>query len=511
MAWELYGQGKSGVAVNVIYDAWTPARAYQHYHGGVRILTETASARLASPIVVPFDSLGGRRGLDVKTSSWNFPEPWPGGEWHLADIVDYMESGAVALLKQAALYRERWLRGFYTIGRRAVNGWKGWPKAFLIPAEGQDRAGLAEILRILTTGDVEVHEALSGFAVDGQRFPAGTYVIPLNQPYSSFAKTLLEVQHYPALELYPGGPLKQPYDVTAQTLPLLMGVEVIPAVEIPATQLSDPIRAPEYTKTVSGLSGDPTPRVAIYDPWWPSIDAGWTRWIFDEYDVAYERLRDADVRAGNLRERYDAIILPDGSPRRMIEGYERGTMPPEYTGGLGAEGVGGLERFVQEGGLLIAFNRASLLPIEEFGLPVEDVLGELDRDQFYVPGSILRLELETEHWLAAGMPARSIAWFEEGLAFEPDAAEAGTVEIVGRYGEDETLLSGWITGADYIAGHGAIAVVQHGRGEIVLFGFRPQYRGQTIATYPLLFNALKRAVEGADTGGGRGDSGRGGR
>jgi len=223
--------------------------------------------------------------------------------------------------------------------------------------------------------------------------------------------------------------------------------------------------------------------------------------MLDEYDIDYEQLRDADARAGRLRERFDAIILPDASPSRMIEGHAEGTMPREYAGGLGEAGVRGLEQFVREGGTLIAFNRASLLPIKEFGLPVREVLSDLDRSQFYIPGSILRLELEPGHWLAEGVPTRSIAWFEEGLAFEAETSESGAVEIVGRYGGDETLLSGWITGEEHIAGRGALAVVHRGQGRIVLFGFRPQYRAQTIATYPLLFNAVKRAANPMGTSG----------
>jgi hypothetical protein len=244
MAWEMYSQGKTGIAVNQTYDAWSPARAYQHYHGGVRILTETASARLATPIVMPFDSLRSRRGGDPRRSSWNFPEPWPGGEWRLADIVDYMEAGAVALLKQAALYRERWLRGFYAIGARTISGREGWPGAFLIVTDARSEDGAADLLRILVTGDVEVHQALTGFQIEGRRFAAGTYVVPMAQPYAGFAKTLLEVQEYPALEEYPGGPLRQPYDATAHTLPLLMDVEVLAVNEMPSVQLSEPIEAP---------------------------------------------------------------------------------------------------------------------------------------------------------------------------------------------------------------------------------------------------------------------------
>ncbi len=195
MAWEMYGQGKTGIVVNAIFDAWTPARAYQHYHGGVRILTETASARLATPIHLPFDSL---QSADAQLSSWNFPDPWPGGDWRLADIVDYMEAGALALLKQAALYRERWLGNFYQIGLRAIGGRAGWPRAFVIPAAGQNADGLADLLRILVTGAVEVRRAEAAFVLDGRRYEAGTYVVPLAQPYSAFAKTLLEAQRYPS-------------------------------------------------------------------------------------------------------------------------------------------------------------------------------------------------------------------------------------------------------------------------------------------------------------------------
>lgn len=499
MAWEMYSQSKQGIVVNAIYDAWTPARSYQHYHGGVRILTETASARLATPIEVPFDSLDRRRGVDSRVASWRFPDPWPGGVWRLADIVDYMESGAWALLRQAALYRERWLRSFYLVGLRTIGGREGWPRAFIIPAEGQNPDGLADLLRILVTGDVEVRRAREAFVVRGRRFAAGSYVVPMAQPYSGFAKTLLEVQRYPALEEYPGGPLRPPYDVTAHTLPLLMGVEVVASDTLPAVQLSELISVPESKKVAAGLSGRAgPPRVAIYEPWVPSMDAGWTRWIFDEYGVGYRQLRDAEARAGALRSSLDVIVLPDMSPERMMRGHAEGAMPPEYVGGLGLAGVRALEEFVRAGGTLVAFNRASTLPIEAFDLPVIDAVADLGRREFYVPGSIVRVNLTRGHRLAAGLPTRAAAWFERGPAFEIRPGAEDRVEIVGRFGTGaDLLLSGWISGGERLAGRGALAVVKHGQGQVVLFGFRPQYRGQTIVTYPLIFNALKQSLDAA--------------
>src|SRR5438067_841056 len=168
MAWALAGQGKTGIAINAVYDAWTPARAYQHYHGGVRILSEAASANLASPLDLPADQLAPQIGVDPKVRSWNFPLVWPGGEWKLANIVDYMQSGAFALMRNAARYRERWLRDFYQVGKDAVRKRQpGEPFAFLIPSlsgmnqwqmDGEDR-----LISILVRGEVEIIDSADAF------------------------------------------------------------------------------------------------------------------------------------------------------------------------------------------------------------------------------------------------------------------------------------------------------------------------------------------------------------
>lgn len=233
----LLAAGKTGVVTNAIYDAYTPARAYQHYHAGVRLLSEAASARLATPIEVPWERLTGGANYDARVSSWNFPAPWRGGTWRLRDIVEYEKIALRACLLQAARYRLSWLRNFYQVGLNALNRTR--PYAFVLPAEQRDPQSLFDLLQVLDFGLVEIHQAGQAFRVDSSRsvsgplghderldFPQGSYVILMNQPYSSFAKTLLEVQVYPELREYPGGPLKRPYDVTAHTLGIQMGVEV---------------------------------------------------------------------------------------------------------------------------------------------------------------------------------------------------------------------------------------------------------------------------------------------
>src|SRR6266704_1753414 len=293
IAWELAGQGKTGISINAIYDAWTPARAYQHYHGGVRILSEAASANLASPIDVPFDQLESRaRGFEPRERSWNFTNPWPGGRWTLRDIVSYQTDGAYALLQNAARDRDRWLATFLTVGSHAVRGWKGWPYAYVIPKQRQDSVALAALLGILHRGQVEIRTTQLPFTLGGQRFAAGSYVVVLRQPYAAFAKTLLEPQHYPDLRVYPGGPPLPPYDVTANTLPLLMGVTAVPARDSLRIGLSAPVEPPAATPGYPGFSGPDAPRVGLYRSYEASMDEGWTRWVFDTWNVPYASVVD---------------------------------------------------------------------------------------------------------------------------------------------------------------------------------------------------------------------------
>ena len=491
MAWELAGQGKTGIAINAIYDAWTPARAYQHYHGGVRILSEAASANLATPVTVPFDQLTPRsRGFNPLERSWNFTNPWPGGRWSLRDIVTYQTDGAYALLGNAARYRARWLSNFLAVGSRAVRGWRDWPYAYVIP-KGQNSIATATLLGILQRGQVEVRTALQPFTAAGERVAPGSFVMVMRQPYAAFAKALLEVQHYPDRRLYPGGPPERPYDVTAHTLPLLMGVTAFPVQDSIRAPLSAPVAAPRATPGYPGFGQGEAPRVGLYRSYDASMDEGWTRWVFDTWKVPYVSLADSVVRAGRLKQKFDVIILPDQSPRELLEGLAARIYPAPYAGGLGDDGAQALRQFVDDGGTLVALNNASRFAIQTLLLPVRNVLEGLSDDDFYAPGSIFRIELDTTHAVTKRMPSQSIAWFESGPAF--DVLDSSLVRIIARYPDDpdQVLLSGWVLHPDRVAGRAAILEVRQGQGRAILFGFRPQFRGQSLATYPLLFNSLQ--------------------
>jgi hypothetical protein len=194
--------------------------------------------------------------------------------------------------------------------------------------------------------------------------------------------------------------------------------------------------------------------------------------------------------------KYYVLLIPDQPARTLLEGYKAGAMPPEYTGGLGPQGVKNLRDFIETGGTAVFLNRASNFAIEQFKLPLRNVVGGLPRTEFYVPGSILRIQLDTTHPVAQGMPKETIAWAEDSPVFEvtedPTATvPAANVRIIASYPVDkDPLLSGWLLGGDLIKGKAALVEVTMGKGRVILFGFRPQYRAQSEATYPLFFNAL---------------------
>ncbi len=496
MAGQLRAKGFHGITTNSTYDAWTPARAYSHYHGGVRILSETASARIASPITLKFEELRSREGYNPQKESDKFSPVWRGGEWHLRDITNYMTTAAFTLLQHASQNRESWLGRFYEIGKEAVRARKqGELFGFKIKVGTNTRL----LLNILENADVEIEWPRGGKPVEVAMashlggtagFPGETAIVKLSQPYGNFAKALLETQHYPDLRDAEGHP-KPPYDVTAHTLSLLMNVDVQPIVApFGGTFLNNPKFS--ESRPACALTGK---NIALYRSSVPTMDEGWTRWVLGKC-IEFESLRDSQLRAGNLAKAFRWIIIPDQAPRTILNGHRAGTMPPELTGGLGEEGVKALRAFVEEGGTLVFLNRASDFAIEQFKLPLRNIVAGLPRTDFYVPGSILRIELDTSHPIAKGMPKQSIAWAEDSPVFEvieqAAAASAPQVKVIAWYSKDQDpLLSGWLLGGDRIKGKAALVEVTMGKGRIILFGFRPQYRAQSLATYPLFFNAIR--------------------
>lgn len=245
-------EGKCGVATNIIFDGWynTANRAAPLRHNALGILSEAASCNLASPVFL--------RSSDIKVSEGGneiqstYLEPWPGGWWRLRDIVEYEEIVAMSFLKTVAEKRERFLENFCLFAERQINkGLTEPPFAYLIPQDQKDLPTALKLIEVIQKNGAEVYQAKKSFTADGIDYPAGTYVIPLAQPYRAFIKDLLESKAYP---LPPGkDPAKYlPYDEASWTLPLQMGVKVVevtnkfetdlnllPPVKIPDSNIAD--------------------------------------------------------------------------------------------------------------------------------------------------------------------------------------------------------------------------------------------------------------------------------
>jgi len=290
------------------------------------------------------------------------------------------------------------------------------------------------------------------------------------------------------------------YDYAAGSVVVPYSKSVQPVVEKIAADLGvrvDGVRG-KMPRTTSTLRRT---RIALYKPWVENIDEGWTRWLLEQYEFPFKNISDADVRAGNLRAQFDAIILPSANADRLLNGHAPGTVPSEYVGGLGHDGVAALKAFVEAGGTLVCLDASGDLAISEFKLPVRDVAKEAGPDKFFCPGSILRVELDPSSPLSYGMAAHNAGFFAYSSAYEVSGARPTTdghsgdatdssIRTVARYGAKNVLLSGWLEGESVIANQPAVLDVPLGTGRVVLIGFPAQHRGQSHATFRLLFNAL---------------------
>jgi hypothetical protein len=289
------------------------------------------------------------------------------------------------------------------------------------------------------------------------------------------------------------------------------------------------VENPNQVRTVLNLasSGTPfpkltnplktNPRIGLYKPFSPSMDEGWTRFVFDSYSIPYRSISNHDLLAGRLD--YDAIILPAENENTIMNGLSAQRYPDEFAGGIGDAGVENLKKFVDGGGKLICFDDSCEVVIKKFGLPLRNVLSGLARNQFYNPGSIVKLKVDTSHPYAKGMLEETPGYFITSSAFElseppavaggltqtsanttvtvgrlqPPATAGGShVSVIATYAEKDALMSGWMLGEKYLNGKTAFAETNYGKGKIVLFAFRPQHRGQTFGTFPFIFNALEK-------------------
>jgi hypothetical protein len=501
-----------------------------------------------------------------------------GGHWTLRDIVDYELIATMALLETAADRRETIMRGIYEVNRQTIeDGRKGKPSSILVPVDTQhDAREAAHLVDRLHLGGVEIYRADAAFEADGKKYGAGTFVIPMTQVFARYAKDMLEQQTYPEVRRAPNAPPEPPYDVTAWSLGMLLGVDTVFVKNpLPAVRMTKIDGLPKIAGEVAGsgarfvfdykgpdsaiainrllkngahlgfegpsrvsVSGvqrakvdqiakdfglsvratDPgrtkdqeprpkdqafhAPRVAMYQPWTGgNMDEGWTRWVLEQYEFNLTSIHNADIRAGALRQKFDAIIVADQSPRDILDGFDASAIRPEYRGGIGETGLDKLKQFVAEGGTLVTMGNACDLAIERLPIPVRNLKKGLTRDQHFAPGAILKLEVDTQHPIGYGMAPETFGFYINSPFFSiVEGFASQKTSVVARYPNTGVVASGWLKGEDMMAGRAAVVSIDMNPGRVVLFGLRPQHRAQTHATFPMLFNALYMSAAGEAAG-----------
>ncbi len=298
----------------------------------------------------------------------------------------------------------------------------------------------------LLKGGADVFWSEQAFTAGGQNYPAGTIVVSGKGPVQA--------------------------QVAAVAKDLSLPVRAVPGV------------------TGSGYKLKPI-RVALYNPWGGSMDEGWCRWLLEQYEFPFTEVRNADIKAGSLKSKFDVVLLADQAMDGIIKGIDASRIPAEYAGGIGDQGVVALKEFVNAGGTLVTVGASGALPIKQFGLPVRDTLEGVKEDVFFCPGSILAIDVDANHPAAFGMEARANAFFVRNSAYEitPSFGQ-NQPRIIVKYAEKDVLKSGWILGEKLLNNKAAVVDVPVGKGHVVLLGFKAQQRAEPHGTFKLLFNSL---------------------
>jgi hypothetical protein len=538
MAADVTAAGFKGILTNALYDTWWHGgfRTAPYFHNSIGILTEAASARLMSPSDVKPDQLtrSSTRGMrSAMEATTNFPNPWPGGAWHPRDIMQMELIASHAALSLAANYRADYLRNFYELGKENLSPIKaGEPLGYVIWAgQGRDE-NVAKLVGALVEQGVEVYrldrelhgrhgEFVIKRAADSKagtanvttlarnvaqeihEIPAGSYIAFLNQPYRSNVEALFEPQVYPD-RVTATGEAERPYDVAGWTLPMMMGLEASPIVEIrePAAErrltlittendvrkdLALPLWTVDKSPTASPIK--PAIRIGIYkNSRAGNMDEGWTRYVFDTFNIPFESVGEAAINQASPSAKFDVMILPSEQTRPSADAEA----DDAAARGISAQGYANLTQFVEGGGTLICFDGSCGAVIRQMKLPLKNALDGLRSSDFYCPGSVLRLDVDTSSPVARGMYKETDAYFINSSAFEVTGGDQ--VRVIARYANENLLRSGWLRGEDKLKNKIALAEVPMGKGRVVMFGFRPQHRGQTWGTFPFIWNAINLAA-----------------
>ncbi|MEE4287254.1 MAG: M14 family zinc carboxypeptidase [Mariniphaga sp.] len=310
---------------------------------------------------------------------------------------------------------------------------------------------------------LDVERTSEAFSLNGKIYPAGSFLVPVNEKFS----------------------------------------EVNKKISVSPVFLNEKPKAETVTLKL--------PKVGVVETWQHDMDGGWTRYLFDQYQIPYIVLRPENLQTANLQRDFDVLIFTDKSKSIFMTGKSEragkavpSNYPPEYAKGMEKKGFDNLMKFVNNGGKIMAWGPATELFLgtisigekddenkEEFMLPVSDIGKNLSSQGLYVPGSLLRLNFRNDHPLAWGMP-EECGVFHRGTPVFRTSIPGLDMDrrVVAAFPEDEILMSGFAQKEELLKREAALIWVKKGKGQIILSSFNPQFRASTPVTFKLLFNAV---------------------
>ncbi len=237
-------------------------------------------------------------------------------------------------------------------------------------------------------------------------------------------------------------------------------------------------------------------KVALYQNWGHNMQEGWTRFVFDEFKIDYETIHPKDFQKKDFLKKYDLIVfigagkteIESGKPPKKWEKYFS-PQPPEYSGGIEEKGKKALEEFLKTGKTLIFIADSCEYAIEQFKIPVENVIGESQKVK--CPGSYLEVEIK-ESELTLGMNPKAAVYYDRAPVFDTSlpnsiAQDRRTPVVFGRR---DLLLSGYLDGEEHLVRKSLVVDFTNEGGRIILIGPDIIFRAQSEGTYKILFNAL---------------------
>jgi hypothetical protein len=580
-----------GVTQRYLFDDYWPGHTETCiWKNTIGMLTEAASTYHATPVFIESQEIRvSGKGLSEYKKSINMPDPWPGGWWHLSDIIRYEISSLWGIMETAADNREQILRFRNSMTNKMVNlGKTVAPFYYILPAEQHDTGELNVLIELLIDHGIKVYQLTENISLNQRQFLKGDVVVPLAQPFRAFIKEVMEKQEFPLRHYTPGGEMIRPYDITSWSLPLHLGLDSyeintrnaaleasiseikdVPGIVfspkdidwgyafsasnnesykaafkamsagIPVYRLEKPIdidgemlpagsfiieKTAKLNAVIKYLTQKPIPlskqpdmllspiklpKIGLVETWFHDMDAGWTRYIFDQYGIDFQLIRPSDL-ANGVPEEIQLLIFPSSSKTVLLEGkygeendYYSSNYPPEFTKGLGKDGLKKIMKWVNEGGLILSWGNSTDLfeglhtieisktETEQFRLPYKNIGSEIAKKGLYAPGTLMNIILVGNHPLTFGMPAATRIFSRGNPVFTTSLPGFDMDRrIIGSYAKTDVVASGFAQKDELLEDKAVMIWLKKGKGQLVLYGFNPQFRSNTHGSYKLLFNAL---------------------